>query len=252
MTLGSDSGVLGGVPAGPLGDQQAVARAPSRAPAGTLHASPPLLNARALAFLHQSNAIEDIHCFDYSQNCGQNCGQNRSHALQGHVAAFLHSQRLAQTHKTLSALDLCYWQQLIVLEQRQANINVPERAVGHFRSAFAPFNVGVGAHVPPSFSRVPELMQTWLRELRGHLLDTPLPPSRSQAADVCGETLQRFQAIHPFVDGNGRVGRLLVNYLLAYWHRPIVVFTLDEREAFFAAHRSRASMRQYMRRKLEA
>jgi Fic family protein len=76
--------------------------------------------------------------------------------------------------------------------------------------------------------------------------------SCAQVADVCGETLQRFQAIHPFVDGNGRVGRLLVNYLLAYWQRPIVVFERGEREAFFAAHRSRTAMRQFMRRKLGA
>jgi Fic/DOC family len=236
------------------GADAATAQGVARTPAGTLHASAPLLNARALAFLHESNAIEDIHGFDYSQN--------RSDTPQGHAAAFLHSQRLAQARKTVSALDLCYWQQLIVLEQRQAHIDVPERAVGHFRSAFAPFNVGVGAHVPPSFAHVPALMQVWLGELRAHLLDdatgtnpgnhqAPKPaPTSSQLADLCGETLQRFQAIHPFVDGNGRVGRLLVNYLLAYWQRPIVVFTLAERDLFFAAHRSRANMRQFMGHKL--
>lgn len=201
-----------------------------------------LLDERALCFLHESNAIEDIHCFDYSAS--------RDGALHGHAAAYLHSQQLARSRKPMSALDLCYWQQLIVLEQRQANITIPEVAVGKFRSGFVPFNVGVGAYVPPSFARVPELMQTWMRDLRTHLVDDAAMPENTELADVCGETLQRFQAIHPFVDGNGRVGRLLVNYLLAYWQRPIVVFELCEREAFFAAHRSRASMRQFMRRKL--
>jgi Fic/DOC family len=212
---------------------------PRQAEAGAPRA---LLDARALCFLHESNAIEDIHCFDYSTS--------RDGALHGHAAAFLHSQRLADSRKTMSALDLCYWQQLIVLEQRQANITIPEVAVGKFRSGFVPFNVGVGAYVPPSFARVPELMQAWMRDLRTHLVDDAAAPASAQLADVCGDTLQRFQAIHPFVDGNGRVGRLLVNYLLAYWQRPIVVFERCEREAFFAAHRSRAAMRQFMRRKL--
>jgi Fic family protein len=209
---------------------------PSHSPASSL------LDGRALAFLHESNAIEDIHCFDYSTS--------RIGALHGHAAAFLHSQRLGKLRRTMSALDLCYWQQLIVLEQRQANITIPEMAVGKFRSDFVPFNVGVGTHVPPSFTRVPELMHSWMRDLRTHLLDDAALPGVAQLADVCGDTLQRFQSIHPFVDGNGRVGRLLVNYLLTYWQQPIMVFGRSERDTFFAAHRSRAKMRQFMRHKL--
>ena len=201
-----------------------------------------LLDTRALHFLHESNAIEEIHCFDYSGS--------RDGALHGHAAAYLHSQQLARSRKTMSALDLCYWQQLIVLEQRQAKLTIPEVAVGQFRSGFVPFNVGVGAYVPPSFARVPELMQDWMRDLRTHLVDDAAALDGARLADICGETLQRFEAIHPFVDGNGRVGRLLVNYLLTYWQRPIMVFECSEREAFFAAHRSQAAMRQFMLRKL--
>ncbi len=198
-----------------------------------------LLDARSLQFLHESNAIEEITCFDYTQS--------EPGKLQGHVAAFLHSQQLAHSRRAFSAVDLCWWQQLIVLEQRQARIEVPELAIGKFRSGFAPFNVGVGNYVPPSFARVPELMQAWMRDLRIHLLDderlgTPL------LADLCGEMLQRFEAVHPFVDGNGRVGRLVVNYLLAYWQHPIVVFRANERLRFFEAHRSKADMRSFMRK----
>jgi Fic family protein len=198
-----------------------------------------LLDARSLQFLHESNAIEDITCFDYTKS--------EPGKLQGHVAAFLHSQQLARSRRPFSAVDLCWWQQLIVLEQRQARIEVPALAIGKFRSGFAPFNVGVGNYVPPSFARVPELMQAWMRDLRTHLLDDEhlAPPP---LADLCGEMLQRFEAVHPFVDGNGRVGRLIVNYLLAYWQQPIVVFRANERLRFFEAHRSKADMRSFMRK----
>jgi hypothetical protein len=200
------------------------------------------LDATALAFLHNSNAIEDIHCIDYSPD--------GSGLLAGHATAFVHSQNLARARRQMSAIDLCYWQQLIVLEQRQANIDIPSDAVGRFRSGFVPYNVGVGNYVPPSFTRVPDLMQAWIRDLRTHLVDDAQQPAAELVADICGEMLQRFEAIHPFVDGNGRVGRLLVNYLLTYWQLPLVVFHLAERDAFFAAHRSRALMRQFMRGKI--
>jgi Fic family protein len=202
---------------------------------------PPLLQAEELEFLHQSNAIEGIESLDYKRS--------RAGLLQGHVAAYLHSQRLARAQRPLSAVDLCWWQQLIVFEQRQAKVQTPAAGVGRFRSGFAPFNVGVGDYVPPSFSRVPELMQAWLRDLRAQLMGEP-PRNETVLADACGDLLQRFEAIHPFVDGNGRVGRLVVNYMLSYWGRRIVVFTLAERDRFYAAHRSKAHMREFMRTKL--
>jgi hypothetical protein len=39
-----------------------------------------------------------------------------------------------------------------------------------------------------------------------------------------------------------------VNYLLAYWQQPIVVFRANERLRFFEAHRSKADMRSFMRK----
>jgi Fic family protein len=195
-----------------------------------------------LAFLHESNAIEGIVCLDYRLS--------QPGRVQGHAAAYLHSQRLARSRKAMSALDLCFWQQLIVLEQRQARIEIPTLAVGRFRSGFAPFNVGVGTYVPPSYARVPDLMHEWMRDLRNHLVDEVPKPGLLQMAEWCGDLLQRFQAIHPFVDGNGRVGRLVVNYLLTYWQHPTVVFKLSDRDEFFAAHQSRVKMRVFLRRLL--
>lgn len=45
----------------------------------------------------------------------------------------------------------------------------------------------------------------------------------------------KFENIHPFADGNGRVGRLLMNYLLVlYDHPPIIIFEEDRFEYFNA------------------
>src|SRR5208283_1175431 len=59
--------------------------------------------------------------------------------------------------------------------------------------------------VPPP---VPEMRDT-LGSLEGFLHDTSFP-----LLIQCGLVHAQFETIHPFLDGNGRVGRLLVTFLL--------------------------------------
>lgn len=63
------------------------------------------------------------------------------------------------------------------------------------------------ALVPPAATRVPALMQEWVTWVHdaGHAYD---PIIRAAIAH------HGFEAVHPFEDGNGRVGRLLLNLLL--------------------------------------
>jgi Fic family protein len=202
-----------------------------------------ILNARDLEFLHQSNAIEQIYAINYARSTAVN--------LQGHAAAYLNSQSVGKARKIISHIDLCHWQQLIVLEQMYVQPPIPQLGIGRFRSQITPYNVSVGEYVPPTFMRVPDLMRHWMCDLRVGLLDQSSQPKLDYMAIFCGGLLQRFEAIHPFVDGNGRVGRLFVNYCLGYWGMPPLVFYEAEREAFFAAHSSKAAMANFLRGKLE-
>jgi Fic family protein len=63
------------------------------------------------------------------------------------------------------------------------------------------------ALVPPAAARVPALMQEWIAWVNdaGQQYD---PVVRAAIAH------HGFEAVHPFEDGNGRVGRLLLNLLL--------------------------------------
>jgi Fic family protein len=83
------------------------------------------------------------------------------------------------------------------------------------------------AYVPPP---VPE-MQESLRALEKYLhSDCAYPPLVR-----IGLIHYQFEAIHPFLDGNGRIGRLLISLLLAHWDLlPLPLLYLS---AFFERYR---------------
>ena len=69
---------------------------------------------------------------------------------------------------------------------------------------------GRAAFVPPPPDRVPELLAALERFIHG--VDAKLPPLvRIALVHV------QFETIHPFLDGNGRIGRLLIAALLEQW-----------------------------------
>jgi Fic family protein len=74
-------------------------------------------------------------------------------------------------------------------------------------------------------------MQTALDNFEKFLHDTSLP-----VLIQCAFAHAQFETIHPFLDGNGRVGRLLITFLLCerkVLHRPLLYLSL-----FMKVHRS--------------
>lgn len=86
-----------------------------------------------------------------------------------------------------------------------------EKLPGEFRRS--PVWVGsttdspdTATYVPPLPSELPDLFTDWERFVN--------EPSRIPVLIRCGLMHYQFETIHPFLDGNGRIGRLLVGLML--------------------------------------
>lgn len=100
-----------------------------------------------------------------------------------------------------------------------------EHRPGEFRTSqnwIGPGGAGLAdaMFVPPAVAD----MQTALGDFERFLHDESLP-----ALIHCGLAHAQFETIHPFLDGNGRVGRLLITFLLMHrevLHRPLLYLSL--------------------------
>lgn len=104
--------------------------------------------------------------------------------------------------------------------------NIDDDHAGRYR----PFNVTIAGarHSPPDALRVPALMAAlmeWYKQEAAVLH----PVERAARLHV------DFVGIHPFVDGNGRTARLLLNLELLKAGFPAVVLPVERRLAYYEA-----------------
>lgn len=87
----------------------------------------------------------------------------------------------------------------------------------------------VGSNVPTAnYLKVPELMKSLFQEVAKKSQDVAYKAS---------DTHSRFEQIHPFSDGNGRVGRLLLCAMLLKDNFPPAVIRQESRRFYIAALR---------------
>jgi cell filamentation protein, protein adenylyltransferase len=106
----------------------------------------------------------------------------------------------------------------------------PEEKPGSFRRHdIEPFPGGM---VPPSWVEVPAAMTDWVDSLTDVMADT-------NPAEALATAHAAFERTHPFLDGNGRTGRLLVNLLLArLGYPPAIIYTRDRNRYLRALRRA--------------
>lgn len=199
---------------------------------------------RALEFLRESNLIEGIQNIDYSL-------PQMQMPDMGHFGAFLEAHQLAVNHQPITLETLCRWQKWIATEQLQFGHSISKKAIGAIRSSDMPINIKLEGYTSPDYSKVPELIHTLIESLNKRLSALKEDKDEVLLASILGDTYQKFEAMHPFVECNGRVGRLLANYIVMVFSYPLIIFKASERPDFIAIHQSEKSMRCYMGKKIQ-
>lgn len=99
---------------------------------------------------------------------------------------------------------------------------------GKFRTV----EVSVSKHKPPLFYQVPQLMNDFIEDFKvrlKHLPDLEKTKTLDEHIDLLTWAHHRFLWIHPFVDYNGRLGRLLINMILLNLNLPPVELKVETR-----------------------
>jgi hypothetical protein len=147
-------------------------------------------------------------------------------ALQGYARAFdVALSRLPRTVRPLAITEelvLDLYTELWAPSVEAGILKVTDLRAWRTRPAF----LRGSRYVPPAWEKVPALMGAFLEKL-GELKATP--------AQRAALVHWGFETIHPFPDGNGRVGRLLLNMVLGAQGISWVTIRAEERDAYFRA-----------------
>lgn len=105
----------------------------------------------------------------------------------------------------------------------------PDEKPGNFRRHnIHPFPGGM---VPPDWTDIGPRMSDWLAQVCAG------PQSGRPALEDVADWFAAFERIHPFIDGNGRAGRLLTNLVLIRLGYPPAIVYKRQRTAYLTALR---------------
>lgn len=131
---------------------------------------------------------------------------------ESHAIVFL---QMLKTQGTLSEQLILKWHENIFKETKSD-------IAGRFRN----YPVRLGPYIAPDWKNVNKLIK--------HLV-LFVNESKLNSVEVAARAHYMFEKTHPFGDGNGRIGRLLMNFVLWKNQYPMLVIEYKKRKSYYKA-----------------
>lgn len=190
------------------------------------------MNGNGVAFIYHSAKIENDRItyhdtreiFDHGGVTGYTGDVRSLFEIQNSVAAYYRMLDAFEKREALSQALICELQGLLT----QGTYDTLRYQKGERPGAYKKNDYVTGAQ---EVGALPEDVPEELGELVKELAD--IRPE--QALTAAAYFHAKFENIHPFADGNGRTGRLLMNYLLLLLDHPPVIIHEEDRRAYYGA-----------------
>lgn len=178
----------------------------------------------AVEWIYNSNAIEGntltLRETKFILETGLTIGGKslREHfEVINHKGAIQYVEGLASGEDLITPFHVCQVHRLVLSQ-------IDDDNAGQFRNL--PVRIAGASHQPPEAWKIPDLITEWGDWLYGSGLARH-PVERAALAQ------HRLVAIHPFLDGNGRTARLVMNLLLMRdGYPPTIILRINRRQYY--------------------
>jgi Fic family protein len=92
---------------------------------------------------------------------------------------------------------------------------------------FRDYLVRVGPYFAPDWQDIEKMMGELIKFIRSG--------KKVNAVELSARAHYKFEKVHPFGDGNGRIGRLLMNYILWDSGFPMLIIEYKKRKSYYKA-----------------
>ncbi|MDR3088520.1 MAG: Fic family protein [Desulfobulbaceae bacterium] len=153
--------------------------------------------------------------------------------LRDHHNALLYVVQSAQ-QKQLITPEIIQHVSALTIKNTGGIINALAGSYDSSRGDFRKSMVYVGSRYFANFQKVPGQVKVLCRHINERLNNVSEAENENIYA-LAFDAHFRLVTIHPFADGNGRVSRLLMNYILAYHQEPLAMIFAEDKLEYYAA-----------------
>jgi Fic family protein len=173
-----------------------------------------------------------------------------SNAIEGNTLTFNETRTIIRTRRAIGGKSLIEQQEVIGLDAALQYVNstlvnrfssitrddileIHRRVLGFVNpmeaGRFRQHQVYVGSFVPPTASEISAYFDEFL-----HWLNSRDTRQHLHVIELAAMAHYKFVYIHPFIDGNGRTGRLLMNLIFMRSGFPPVLIKFQQRLIYYA------------------